>query len=192
VKCAVFVIDGQADWYVTPLMRAFASLKGVPKRALIGPWSHEFPDWALPGPRIDGQRETLKWFDQFLKGEDSGVLREPPVTIWVREYRPPSVVCIEDKGTFRSENEWPIARAREESLPLVEGSFENRPDVGMTAGWHGCGPFPPWGMPLDQRPDEVHSLCTTTEPLTDGLGDHRHAARRCCASRPPPTSRWSR
>jgi len=166
VKCPVFVIDGWADWYATPLLRAFANLN-VPKRALIGPWSHMWPDDAIPGPKLDGNRECLKWFDQWLKGIDTGVLREPPVTIFVREYFQPTIMFVEDKGHFRAENEWPIARTREESLSLREGAFEYRPDAGIAAGRHGGGPFPPWGMPLDQRADEIHSLVTTTGPLAE-------------------------
>ena len=80
IKSAVFVIAGWAGWYPTAELRAFANLK-VPKRALIGPWGHSWPENAFPGPRIDGRPEYLKWFDHFLKGIDAGVVNEPPVTI---------------------------------------------------------------------------------------------------------------
>lgn len=184
VHCAVFVIGGWADWYPTPLLRAFARLN-VPKRAMVGPWSHMWPEVAIPGPRIDGLRECERWFRQFLKCEDSGVLDEPPVALFIREYQKPSVMYIEDKGFFRHEDAWPPTRVCPTAYALHPGGrldagaaptteeherLEVDPTVGVAAGKHGGGPFPPWGMPLDQRVDEARSLTyTTPEPLSDDL-----------------------
>jgi len=178
VKCPVFVIDGWADWYYHPLLRAYANLD-VPKRALMGPWSHMWPEDAIPGPRIDGARECLRWFDHWLKGIDTGMMDEPPVTLFVRQWREPAVVCIEDAGEFRGEDAWPPERVEEAPLylradgaldlrpPVTAGadSFEYDPAVGMAGGKHGCGAFPPWGMPLDQRVDDALSLCYNFGPL---------------------------
>lgn len=47
----------------------------------------------------------LKWFDYWLKAIDSGILQEPPVTIFVREYSKPSTLLLKDQGTFRCERE---------------------------------------------------------------------------------------
>jgi len=182
VKCAVFVVGGWADWYHTPLLRTFANLD-VPKRALIGPWGHLFPDGGIPDPRIDWLREALKWFDHWLKGVDTGVMNEPPVTLFVREDSQPATIILEDKGKFHCENEWPPERAQDPAMyfgadgrllgaPGGEGK-ENEGDtleydarVGGCAGKHGGGPSSiNWFMPLDQRPDEVQSLTYTTEPL---------------------------
>ena len=183
VRCAVFVIDGWADWYFHPLLRAFSHLK-VPKRALMGPWSHMWPEVGIPGPRIDGLRECARWFDHFLKGVDTGVMDEPPVALFVREYTPPATMLLEDNGFWRAEHEWPLARGRETPLYLGDGgrlqpdpptgesgadTLEVDPTVGIAAGKHGGGPFPPWGMPLDQRLDEVASLTYTTPPLEEDL-----------------------
>lgn len=185
IQCPVFVIEGWADWYHTPLLRVFANLK-VPKRALIGPWSHLWPEEGVPGPRIDGHRECCRWFDHWLKGIDTGMMKEPPVTIFVREYIQPATILIEDKGRFRAENEWPPARAvstpmyfhaggelknTPSSVPNPQSDLhEYDPTIGLTTGLHGGGPFAPsWVMPLDQRMDEVHSLTYTTEPLTGDI-----------------------
>ena len=183
VQCPVFVVDGWADWYPTPLLRTFANLT-VPKRALIGPWSHLWPGDALPGPRIDWLSESLKWFDYWLKGIDTGVMDEPPVTIFVREFSKPTSLLIEDAGEFRSEQEWPIARTlqipyffqpdgRLENRPAADtaaDAFDYDPRVGASTGMHGGGPYNiNWMMPLDQRPDNAVSLTYTTEPLAEDL-----------------------
>lgn len=183
VRCAVFVVDGWADWYPTPLLRTFAALQ-APKRALIGPWSHRWPDNALPGPQIDWTRESARWFDYWLKGIDTGVMDEPPVTLFVREFCPPETLLIEDRGVFRSEDSWPIARVADTPLffapdgrldpaPPAEAGcdrFAFDPRAGMATGMHGGGPFSTnWLMPLDQRADDATALAFTTAPLPDDL-----------------------
>ena len=186
VRCPVFGVSGWADWYPTPLLRVFANL-GVPGRALIGPWSHQFPDGGIPGPRVEWLSQALGWFDRWLKGADNAGRAEPPVTLFVRDYRPPATIVMEDRGEFRCEREWPIARALETPWFLRgqgrlidewcmepgegEGetdSFAYDPRVGACAGVHGGGPFNVnWVMPLDQRPDDAVSLCYTSEPLEE-------------------------
>lgn len=180
VQCPVFVIGGWADWYPTPLLRAFAGLS-VPKRALVGPWSHYWPERGIPGPRVDGMRECLKWFDQWLKGMDTGVLAEPPVTLFVRTYTEPATARVVDNGAWRHETEWPPARVENTPFYLQsDGGLGNEPcrdaatdcdrhrydpTIGMASGRHAGGAHGLCGMPGDQRPDEALSLVYTTKPL---------------------------
>jgi len=184
VKCAVFVVGGWHDWYHTPLLRIFSRLEG-PKRALVGPWCHKWPDAGIPAPRIEWLPEALKWFDRWLKGVENGVEDEPPLTLFVREYSPPAPILMEEKGRFRCESEWPLARAIPTPMYFAEcgvladgppGDDEGAdllrhdPRVGTCAGKHGGGPSSiNYFMPLDQRPDEVHSLTYTTEPLGEDV-----------------------
>ncbi|MCY3775651.1 MAG: CocE/NonD family hydrolase [Candidatus Aminicenantes bacterium] len=187
VKCAVFVIGGWADWYPTALLRAFCKLK-VPKRALVGPWGHWWPEVhnTVPGPRIDGRLEYLKWFDYWLKGIDNGVMDEPPVTLFKRQYKEPSArMYLEEPGFWQSEMDWPVPRTqytpmyfhdggrlgRERPSGTESGSdrYEYDPAVGITSGIHAGGSINPWGMPVDQRLDEAHSLVYTSEPLDENL-----------------------
>jgi hypothetical protein len=180
IKCAVFVIGGWSDWYGTAELRAFAQLK-VPKRALIGPWAHFWPENALPGPRIDARGEYLKWFDQWLRQVNTGIMNEPPVTIFVTQYQPPAPLYIEAKGSWRYENEWPPTRTHYTPVYLqAEGKLSSKPDqgaidqhddyrynpaVGVMNGIYAGGQAWPWAMPLDQRLDEAYSLTYTTPPL---------------------------
>ena len=113
VQCAVLLIEGWADWYATEELRAFQRLS-APKKVLIGPWGHYYAEEreAFPGPRIDARREYLEWFDHWLKGIDNGVMDEPPVTVFVRGWQAPSLLCLEDAGTWRNEAAWPPARVQ--------------------------------------------------------------------------------
>ena len=54
---------------------------------------------------------------------------EPPVTIFVKQYEPPAVrMPIEEPGSWRLENEWPIARTEQRSMFLhPEGGLSPQP-----------------------------------------------------------------
>jgi predicted acyl esterase len=183
VQCAVLLIEGWADWYATEELRAFQRLN-APKKVLIGPWGHYYAEErdAFPGPRIDARREYLKWFDHWLKGIDNGVMQESPVTVFVRGWQVPSLLCLEDSGTWRNEAAWPPVRAQATALYLSASgklgatvsakssdSYEYRPSVGITTGRRGLGSTTPWAMPIDQRLDEAYSLLFTTGPLHEGI-----------------------
>lgn len=183
VQCPVFVIAGWSDCYPTALLRAFDRLDVPFKKAMVGPWGHWYGEekQAVPGPRIDTRPIYLKWFDYWLKNIDNGVVEEPPVTVFVRKYAPPaSRMPLKEPGFWRSESEWPISRAipttlyfrgggklsREPSTgPAVADSYDYKPTVGVASGIHWGGGILPWGMPVDQRPDEAYSLTYTTPPL---------------------------
>ena len=125
IKCAVFVIAGWADWYATAELRAFEHLKG-PKKALVGPWAHYWPGSAAADPELDGRAEYMRWWDQWLKGVDTGVKTDPPVTVFVRQYKPPESLYLEDNGFWRQENEWPPARTENRSMFLSGDGRLNR------------------------------------------------------------------
>ena len=113
IEVPVLFWCGWADPYPTPILRAFSRLE-VPKKILLGPWGHYWPEEALPGPRIDFRHEMLKWYDRWLKGEETGVMDEPAVSLFVRKYKEPAAhMYLEDAGFWRSEEEWPPARNRD-------------------------------------------------------------------------------
>ena len=76
-------------------------------RIIVGPWTHyAFSSGDLYGDidhrgagTIDFVAEHLRWFDQRLKGVDTGIDSEPPVRIFVM-----------GDDVWRGENEWPLAR----------------------------------------------------------------------------------
>jgi uncharacterized protein len=183
IRCAVLLIEGWADWYASAELRAFQRLQS-PRKVIIGPWGHYYPEErdAFPGPRIDARREYLRWFDYFLKGIENGVVTEPPVSIFVRGWQPPSLFTAEETGTWRNETTWPPESMRQEPAYFgndgrlakapEEGKevFAHRPSVGVTTGRLGLGSTTPWGMPIDQRFDDIHSVLYDSEPL--GIGTH--------------------
>jgi len=187
IRCPIFVVEGWADWYATPMLEIFGRLRG-PKRALIGPWSHQWPHNALPGPRIDWEREALRWWDCWLKDIDTGITKEPPLTIFVKEFSQPLSSKAIETGSFRSADRWPIAGTQSgvyyfESAGRLSreepggSSDEDRADsvayepaAGSHAGKHGGGPFRyNCLLPRDQRAEELKSQIYTTDVLSESM-----------------------
>jgi predicted acyl esterase len=187
VKAATFLIGGWCDWYPDDLLRVFSRLQ-CPKRVLIGPWTHNYPENGWPLPRLNDRYECLRWFDKHLKGIDTDPARplenEPPVTLFVREFTRPEALRRLDEGVFRHEAAWPPERVKPLALhiaeqgvlrpeggggrPAPEGMSDlvYRADVGIAAGRYVIGQLlPGWGMPDDQRLDEPFSLVYTADPL---------------------------
>jgi uncharacterized protein len=93
------------------------------QRLIMGPWthggrSHSYAGEAEFGPdaAIDFNAFEQRWFDHWLKGIDNGVDREPPVRIFVMgggdaHKTPEGRIFV--GGRWRSENEWPLARAKD-------------------------------------------------------------------------------
>lgn len=182
VKAATMLMGGWCDWYPDDLLRVFSRLQ-CSKRAIIGPWTHSYPETAWPAPRISDRYECLRWFDKYLKGIDTDpakpVTKEPPVTVFVRDYTPPAVFRLRDEGAFRNEAQWPPRDGQPELLslapqgrllpqgtesPVGKTSVPYRTDVGVAAGRYAIGQLHPgWGMADDQRLDEPHSLCWTLD-----------------------------
>ncbi|HEX9598522.1 MAG TPA: CocE/NonD family hydrolase [Gaiellaceae bacterium] len=177
IRCPVFMIGGWRDGYPNPPLRLYEALT-VPRRLLIGPWNHAFPDVAVPGPRIDYVHEVVRWLDHWCKGKVTAVMDEPPVVVYVQRYDEPDVDRLESAGEWRAETEWPPPGAGGRILYLGAGgsleekmgadgdeAFEYEPTVGVSGGlWSGGLPF---GLPGDQRPDEALSLVHTSPPLEE-------------------------
>ena len=197
-----------AGWYDIFLDGSLRNFTGVQQqgateearagsRLLLGPWTHTTPPLAESGAVDFGARAgqslmplsldvdglTLRFFDRWLKGIDDGYDDEPPVRLFVM-----------GEDVWRSENEWPLARAVETEFFLSSGGNANsiagdgtlaneapgddRPDIFLYDPFH---PVPTVGGQLccypatlppgafDQRPVEARSdvLVYTTPPLEE-------------------------
>lgn len=156
IEAPTFVIGGWRDLFPTGI-ETFGRLT-CPKRLLMGPWPHVEPDRSEIVP-TDHLSEMLRWWDQWLKGKDTGVLDQPPVTVYVQ-----------GAGHWRSAPAWPIADAEIRTLYLAdqelttappasgEIAYTTDPSVGMAAGvWPSTGTMQ-FGVAADQREDEARSL----------------------------------
>ena len=76
IMCPVYVVGGWADAYSNAIPRLLNGLQ-APRKGLIGPWAHVYPHDGVPGPAIGFLQETLRWWDYWLKGIDTGIMAGP-------------------------------------------------------------------------------------------------------------------
>lgn len=172
IEAATMIVAGHADGYHNMAFRGFQALN-TPKRLLFGPWSHMSPRLSMPGPRIDLVPEMIRWWHRWLRGDDNGVDREPPVVVFARRPTQPQPDLEDHRGQWRAEPAWPPERLAERRMDLGSAAMSGsvlavRGDVGVSASiW--CAAVLPFGTPWDQRVDEAYSLVSDWGPLTSEL-----------------------
>jgi uncharacterized protein len=168
IEAAVYAVGGWADGYSNAIPRLVAGLPG-PRKGLIGPWSHAFPHDGQPGPSIGFLQECLRWWDQWLKGMDTGIMDEPVLRAWIQDALPPADHYAERPGRWVTEAQWPSRsiEVRELDLPgvfpLTHRSVESTgADAGAWCADGGQGDWPP-----DQRAEDARSAVFTFPALDE-------------------------
>jgi uncharacterized protein len=192
VKIPVFAVGGWYDNFVEGDLAAFTALRRTSSvnRVLIGPWPHNM---STKFEGVDFGRDSsapirslqFEWFDQWLKGQDTPLVSEPPLKIFVM-----------GANRWREEHEWPPRDARPRHFYLDSGGRANTLDgdgvLADRAPLHGvedrfvfnphdpvptrggavcCNPkIFPWG-PMDQRPVEHRAdvLVYSSAPLKQDM-----------------------
>ena len=106
VQVPVMAVSGWADGYSNAVFRLLANLS-VPRLGLVGPWSHKYPNLGVPGPAIGFLQETIRWWDQWLKGLDTGILDEPMLRAYMLDSVPPTTQYEHRPGRWVAEPSWP-------------------------------------------------------------------------------------
>jgi putative CocE/NonD family hydrolase len=171
IRCPVYVVSGWCDWYRNPV---FALLEGldVPRKGLIGPWAHTYPEQAVPGPAIGFLQESLRWWDRWLKGVENGIEDEPRLRAWMTEPFGPGH-HDELPGRWVAEPGWP-------STNVETHTFKLTGDGGLTAGAvdeaelaiggvQTAGLDNAWVFSPDQSAADAHDLSFTSEPLLERI-----------------------
>jgi putative CocE/NonD family hydrolase len=135
VTVPAFHIAGWYDIFAQGILDSFIAMTelGRPSRLVVGPWTHNEPFadpigelcFGLRASRLgvpvhahgDLNEEQLAWFARYLLPESASAdVEQPPVRIFVM-----------GRNEWRDEQEWPLARARDERWFLGAGGAL-RPD----------------------------------------------------------------
>jgi uncharacterized protein len=176
IRVPCFLIGGFADGYRDSIRHMLMNVTQAPVRALIGPWNHSFPNDADFGPRIEWRDQAVRWWDYWLKGRNTGILNDPKLTVFMREWHPPDPNLDIVPGEWRAEPGWPPANQNNVSLYLQPNhTLGDSPaaadthdlkyvaSTGVEAGFW-------WGELLaDQRPVDAFSLVYDSAPLQEPL-----------------------
>ncbi|KON30061.1 hypothetical protein AC482_04870 [miscellaneous Crenarchaeota group-15 archaeon DG-45] len=111
------------------------------QKLVVGPWTHgvnrskEIHGFDFgPDALIDMNALLLRWYDHWLKGLDTEIMGEPPVSIFVM-----------GENSWRQEKEWPLARTEYTEFYLHSGGRAN-----SLHGDGGLSDAPPGEEPPDR------------------------------------------
>lgn len=187
IQVPVYAVSGWADGYCRTVFRLMESLQG-PKKGLVGPWSHKYPHIGVPGPAIDWIGEELRWWDQWLKGVETGIMDEAQLRLYMQDHAEPASFYTHRDGRWVEEPSWPSPNVTRTAFALgsdgslgqddaPDGMREIRSPLGTgLAGGKWCSYANPGDQPVDQRRDDAGSLVFETAPLEAALeiaGDAR-------------------
>jgi uncharacterized protein len=197
----------QTGWYDNLVHEAFKCFRGwsteartdearTKSKLLVGPWPHNPLGHARalsvqegggdvdfgPAAQMDLIAEHLRWYDQRLRGKETGIDDEPPIRIFIM-----------GENAWRFESEWPLARTEWTKFFLHGGGRANsrfgdgglaqaapESEAADTFHYDPRDPVPTHGGPsmfaenrgpLDRRSIERRDdvLVYTSEPLAEPL-----------------------
>lgn len=175
----VLIWGGWADNYMNAVG---AMVQHVPGRAqgIVGPWVHQYPHTAVPGPQIGFLQCALRWWDRWLKNQDNGAEEDPAYRAYILHSAPPNASASFRPGHWVSLSAWPAPEVEPQAMTLTDQGLRGEPgplsdaviaspqDLGLFAG-----EFFPMGlngeMPGDQALDDAASLCFETDVLSNEL-----------------------
>ncbi len=179
IAAPVLAVGGWADGYTNAVFRLLAGLT-CPRRGIVGPWAHLYPMDGIPGPAIGFLQECLRWWDRWLKEEETGVMAEPMLYTWLQEPIAPAHFVESWPGRWAGDHAWPLPDGviqrfylNDDELgdspgPPGAGSIGSVQSHGMDAGaW--CSYGRAGELPIDQRAEDGKSLCFTSAPLAESL-----------------------
>ena len=181
IKAKVLAVGGWGDAYKNAVPQLVQNLPGA--KGIVGPWVHKYPHFAVPEPRIGFLQEALRWWDHWLKGEDTGVTDDPDYRAFVMDGVRPERWYTERPGRWVTEQDGATAHIPYRTLYFTRDGLSDGParlmatinspqDCGAEAGEY-CAIWLGPEMPGDQRDDDTRSLCYDTGPLdhdTDVFG----------------------
>jgi uncharacterized protein len=193
INVPVLALSGWVDGYTHVVFDLVENLGG-PRKGIIGPWGHKYPQDGVPGPAIGFLQEATRWWDRWLRGIDTGVENDPDMRMWLQEPHAPISHIDERPGGWIGFDTWPAPSTTWQSFGLAAGGVLGGSSddasaaicspvtVGLAAGqWcaYGQGKIAP-ELAVDQRADDVGSLVYDTPALDADLhiaGEPRIALR---------------
>jgi len=179
IACPVYAVSGHSDAYKNVIPRLLENL-GVPRKGMIGPWGHMYPDIGFPGPGAGFEKHSLRWWDHWLKGRDTGIMDEPMFRVYFQEQTAAEVFPHNIPGKWVTEETWPATGTEllhysinadglgRGNGPQHELTFAPDQSVGLKGGLWIISLFTE-DTAADQSEDDAKSLVFDTDPLHEHL-----------------------
>ena len=182
IDIPVYAASGHADCWPNTVSRLLENLN-VPRRGLQGAWCHRYPHLGIPGPTVGFLPDALRWFDQWLKGEETGIMDESMYQVYMQDSIRPEPFYESRPGKWIGQTHWPFKQLEWKSFNLsnhaaadpgnsnTEYNICSPQTVGLKSGeympWFTFGPADE--LPADQRVEDEGSLCFDIKVDHDGL-----------------------
>jgi predicted acyl esterase len=193
MQVPVLIWGGWADSYMNTVAAIAENLPG--SKGIVGPWVHQYPHTAVPGPAVGFLQEAVRWWDRWLKGKDNGAESDPAYRAYMLHSEAPNASPKHRAGHWVAEAAWPSPRVTRKVLGLSPatqrpgGVTHTGPHVAYLSQDEGAaiscqiatpqhlgmnaGEFFPMGlnaeMPGDQRADDAVSVCFDGDVLSAPL-----------------------
>jgi hypothetical protein len=139
----IYFLSGWYDLFERGTLHNYMGLAPRHKsltKLLVGPWVHGIGPRASgdvdfgPAAEIDMVAEQQRWFDEVLKGKNTGVLEEPPVRLFIMgggDGTRTGNGLMDDGGRWLATSAWPPPQASSRAYYLHgDGSLnEQQPDI---------------------------------------------------------------
>ncbi len=182
IKVPVYAVSGHVDCWPNTVSSLLQNLS-VPVRGLQGPWCHRFPHLGIPGPTVDFLSDAIRWFDQWLKGKDTGIMDEAAYQVYLQDSVRPKTFYDTRPGRWVGEAQWPSKQIKNQTFHFTEKGLDLQPaqgqyfditspqSVGLASGeympWFAFGPAEE--LPGDQQTEDAGSLVFDTETLQSSI-----------------------
>ncbi|MGB7287691.1 MAG: CocE/NonD family hydrolase, partial [Salaquimonas sp.] len=179
IKAAVLSVGGWHDGYRNTVSHLVENLE-VPVKGIIGPWNHKYPHYAGPKPQIGFLQESKRWWDKWLKDEETGVENDPAYRAWLMDSVSPKRWHDERPGRWVALENWPSKEVATKTLHLgaksnlasspeaISVNLNSPQDCGIESG-----EFFPFAfgdeLPGDQTADDAGSACFDSDVLDDAI-----------------------
>ena len=115
ITAPTLLVAGWQDEMAGAVPRMLQNLR-APCKAVIGAWGHEWPQENSNGHSIDFSVEMLRWFDQHLKGQATGVMQEPAIRYFMADPRKAGSATT---GRWLGDMLWGVGASSNQTLYLT-------------------------------------------------------------------------
>ncbi len=179
IKAAVLSIGGWHDGYRNTISHLVENLSS-PVKGIVGPWIHKYPHIAGPKPAIGFLQEAKRWWDHWLKGQDTGVDKDPDYRAYLMDSVAPKRWHEERPGRWIAEQNWPSKKINNKTLHFAQGAaLANDPSefIVQVSSPHDCGAaageyFPSAfsdELPDNQSRDDAGSACFDSDEIDNPI-----------------------
>ena len=179
IQVPVLAVGGWNDAYSNAIPRLMKGLR-VPRKAIIGPWAHKYPHFAVPNPNIGFLQEMLRWWDFHIKGINTGVTDDPDYRIYIMDAYKPGAFPDEIKGRWVPESYWGFGNIETKTWSLSSKGISSSAgkeeaftltspqNIGFDGGEY-CIIWLGDDFPGNQFRDDEGSITFDSPPLMDDL-----------------------